>query len=123
MRILGIGDWNDLGDMYLRLAADQHSVRVHIAEPEAQDILDGMITRIDDWRAELPWIRQAGRDGFIIFETATMGAVQDQLRQDGYQVIGGSAFGDRLERDRGFGQQILREVGVFGQLGLPVRDN
>jgi phosphoribosylamine--glycine ligase len=112
MRILGIGDWNDLGDMYLRLASEEHEVRVHIAEPEAHDILEGMICRVDDWRESLPWIREAGRDGFIIFETAGMGELQDELRRDGFQVVGGSAFGDRLERDRGFGQEVLRAVGM-----------
>lgn len=112
MRILGIGDWNDLGDMYLRLAAEGHEVRVFIAQPEARDILDGMITRVDDWREVLPWIREAGDDGFIVFETATMGALQDELRRDGFQVIGGSAFGDRLEQERAFGQQTLVNAGL-----------
>ena len=92
MRILGIGDWNDLGDMYLRLAKAGHDVRVHIADPTAHDILEGLIVRIDDWRNELAWIREAGDDGVIVFETAHDGIVQDQLRRDGYQVIGGCAI-------------------------------
>ena len=112
MRVLGIGDWNDLGDMYLRLAKAGHDVRVHIADPTAHDILEGLIVRIDDWRNELAWIREAGDDGVIVFETAHDGILQDQLRRDGFQVIGGCAFGDRLESDRAFGQGAMVLAGM-----------
>lgn len=112
MRILGIGDWNDLGDLYLQLQREGHEVRVHIADPTAHDILDGLIQRVHDWRDHLGWIREAGDDGVIVFETAHHGRLQDDLRAAGYQVIGGCEFGDRLEADRAFGQQIMRNAGM-----------
>jgi phosphoribosylamine--glycine ligase len=71
-----------------------------------------MVERTADWHGELRWIRQAGREGAIIFETADHGDVQDRLRREGYQVIGGSAFGDRLESDREFGQRQLAGRGL-----------
>ncbi|MEO5702738.1 MAG: phosphoribosylglycinamide synthetase C domain-containing protein [Gammaproteobacteria bacterium] len=112
MRVLGIGEYNSLGDMYFRLAAAGHEVRVFIEAPEAHDIFKGMIYRSSDWRAELPWIKEAGTDGIILFESAAKGELQDQLRRDGYHVIGSSAFGDRLESDRVFGQKILHGLGM-----------
>ena len=112
MRFLGIGDYADLGDLYLRLMADGHEVRVCVSDPRSQDMFAGMIERVRDWRAELGWVRGAGRDGIMIFEGADAGATQDALRAEGYNVIGGSAFGDRLENDRAFGQAILRDAGV-----------
>lgn len=112
MRILGIGDWNDLGDLYLHLQREGHEVRVFIEDPEAYDILSGMLTRVDNWRNELAWIRDAGDDGVVVFETAHHGQIQDELRAAGYRVIGGCAYGDRLENNRGFAQQELREVGM-----------
>jgi phosphoribosylamine--glycine ligase len=112
MRFLGVGDCNSLGDMYWRLGQAGHEVRVCVREAEAHGIYRGTLARTADWRAELDWIRAAGADGIVIFETATMGAAADELRRDGFHVVGGSAFGDRLENDRGFGQQVMRDAGM-----------
>ena len=108
MRILGIGEYCDLGDMYYRLAAAGHEVRVFIEDRASQDVFGGMLELCADWQQELGWVRAAGDEGLMLFESALKGQVQDQLRKDGFQVIGGSAFGDRLEVEREFGQQVLR---------------
>lgn len=112
VRVLGIGDYNEFGSLYLRLASEGHEVRVHISQSESHDVLQGMVDMTTDWQRELPWIREAGDDGLVLFEEAGKGALQDQLRRDGYRVIGGSAFGDRLEQERDFGQHTLRDAGL-----------
>jgi phosphoribosylamine---glycine ligase len=112
MRFLGIGESCDLGDMYYRLTKAGHEVRVFIESKDAHDIFGGMIHRIEDWRCELPWIKAAGAQGVILFESALQGELQDELRRDGYKVIGGSSYGDRLESDRSFGQNTLRDLGL-----------
>jgi phosphoribosylamine--glycine ligase len=113
MHFLGIGDYCDLGSLYLRLQAEGHEVRVSISERRCQNTLSGLVTRTDDWKAELPWIREAGNDGIILFENvaASRGASQEHLRAQGYQVIGGCSFGDRLENDRAYAQTLLRSFG------------
>src|SRR5687767_1760564 len=98
--------------MYYRLLQAGHEVRVYIETPEARDIYGGMLQQTPHWYLELDWVRAAGESGVILFESATKGEIQDRLRRDGYQVIGGSAFGDRLEGDRAFGQQVLQELGL-----------
>jgi phosphoribosylamine--glycine ligase len=112
VRFLGVGDSNDLGAMYLALAREGHECRVAVADPEARDTLAGLVTRSDDWRADLAWIREAGADGVVLFESAHEGETQDALRREGLQVIGGSALGDRLETDRAFGQRVMAEAGL-----------
>jgi len=112
VRVLGIGDYAELGSIYLRLIEDGHDVRVYIAEPGAHDVLAGMIARTHSWEAELDWVREAGDDGLIVFEDAGRGELQDRLRRDGYHVLGGSAIGDRLEQDRELGQTCLRDAGL-----------
>jgi phosphoribosylamine---glycine ligase len=112
MRFLGVGDTVDLGDMYLRLQASGHDVRVYASDKGAHDIMRGMLPFTDDWQRELGWIRDAGVDGVILFETASRGEIQDELRRDGFNVVGGSALGDRLENDREYGQSVLRNAGM-----------
>jgi phosphoribosylamine--glycine ligase len=112
MRILGVGASCDLGDMYLRLAAAGHDVRVYIRDFAELGVMDGLLERVEDFRAQLGWVREAGEQGVIVFETAEHGAEQDALRREGFAVIGGSAFGDRLENDRAYGQAVLAELGM-----------
>ena len=109
MRILGIGVRIDLGSLYAALAREGHEVRVHASDPGFASTFDGLVERVGDWRAALPWV---GRDGVVLFEKVGQGAVQDALRAEGYRVVGGSALGDRLEYDRAFGQAILADAGL-----------
>jgi phosphoribosylamine---glycine ligase len=113
MRFLGIGETCDLGALYLRLRAEGHEVKVSVTEPEAQGTLAGLVDRTSDWTSELEWLRAAPDHGVILFESVSegFGALQDRLRRDGFQVIGGSAYGDRLENDRAYAQQVLAELG------------
>jgi phosphoribosylamine---glycine ligase len=120
MRFLGIGDNADLSSLYLRLAADGHDVKIHVASPLSADTMCGLIERVPSWEAELDWVRAAGLDGCILFENvgAGRGALQDRLRRDGFNVIGSSDYGARLENDRAYAQELL---GQFGFRTAPVK--
>src|SRR4051812_38076837 len=114
MRFLGIGDSCDLGALYMRLLADGHEVKVFVKEPLAQGTMAGLVEHTSNWESELDWIRAAGDQGIILFENVAQsrGELQDRLRSDGFHVIGGSAYGDRLENDRGFAQRVLHDIGL-----------
>ena len=114
MRILGVGKRVYLGDIYLSLRREGHEVRVAAQDPPNQRAFGGLIEPVEDWRPELDWV---GRDGLVMFEGVGQGVTQDALRAEGFRVVGGSAFGDRLEKDREFGQAIMREA------GLPIADS
>lgn len=113
MRFLGVTETCDLGALYLRLQDEGHQVKIAISEPGARGTLAGLIEQVEDWRGALDWIRAAGPEGVILFESVSegFGALQDALRADGFQVIGGSGFGDRLENDRAFAQALLAQHG------------
>ncbi len=112
VRILGVGDANDLGAMYMALEREGHDCQVLIRDADSQDTLSGLVPRCRDLEAGLRWVRDARDEGVVLFETAHDGALQDELRAQGLQVIGGSALGDRLESEREFGQQCLAEAGM-----------
>ena len=119
MRILGIGEYNDLAAMYHGLVQRGHEVKVHVADPACADVFEGMLDFTPDWERELGWVRgdddaasDGDKGGLIIFESAIHGATQDALRREGFAVIGGSELGDRLEADRVFGQSALSAIGM-----------
>lgn len=114
MRFLGIGDTCDLAALYLKLVEDGHEVRVSVTEPMCHDILAGMVEQTPDWQAELGWLREADDGGVILFENVSQarGALQDDLRRESFHVVGGSAYGDRLENDRAYAQDVLAGIGL-----------
>jgi phosphoribosylamine--glycine ligase len=111
MRFLGVTETCDLGSLYMRLLGEGHEVKVFVGEEEARGTMAGLVPRTADWRAELDWV---GPEGIILFEAVSegYGALQDELRRAGHKVIGGSAFGDRLENDRAFAQALLAGLGL-----------
>jgi phosphoribosylamine--glycine ligase len=96
--------------MYLGLLQAGHDVRTYVEDERWHDILRGSLKLTRDWKQDLDWLRED--DGIVIFERADAGELQDQLRRDGFNVIGGSAFGDRMENDRAFGQECMRAAGI-----------
>jgi phosphoribosylamine--glycine ligase len=111
VRVLGITETCDLGSLYLRLIAEGQDVKVSVSEPLAKETMAGLVPRTEDWRSELDWIG-AGSSNLILFEAIGFGELQDRLRKDGFNVIGGSSFGDRLENDRSYAFELLSKHGL-----------
>jgi phosphoribosylamine--glycine ligase len=109
MRILFIS--NDLiaGNLALILQREGHDVRLYIDDRERRDNFINLIQQTDNWQSELDWV---GTDGLIVFDDVGYGEIQDNLRLQGFQVVGGSLIGDRLEQDRAFGHDIFKSVGM-----------
>lgn len=97
MKILFVSRDFSGASLCLCLVREGNEVRAHVADPRYRQIMDGLIEKIDDLDAGVAWV---GRDGLVVVDDVGFGVWQDQLRLDGYAVVGGSAGGDRLELDR-----------------------
>lgn len=63
----------------------------------------------DGWLAILPAMSAA----FMVAECGNgPRGVSGARERSGFRVIGGCAYGDRLEGDRDFGQAVMRQVGM-----------
>jgi phosphoribosylamine---glycine ligase len=97
------------GDLAWRLKEEGCEMRLFIGDESRRDCFDNMVDKTVDWKQELDWV---GRDGLIVFDDVGYGVDQDDLRRQGFRVVGGSTGGDRLEQDREFCQQLLAELGM-----------
>lgn len=110
LRVLFISGELIAGDLAYRLKKEGCDVILYIKDRELKDCFNGMIKKTDDWRKELDWV---GKNGLIIFDDVGYGKIQDDLRMRGYNVVGGSGGGDKLELDREYGQEVLRLAGII----------
>lgn len=99
--------WESLsGDLALNLLREGHEVKVFIKSTEDQDVYDGFLMKVDDWKAHVDWA------DIVIFDDTGFGKAADALRKQGKLVIGGSEYTDRIEEDREFGQQEMKKAGL-----------
>lgn len=109
MRVLFVSGELIGGDLPYRLLEEGCDVKLYVEHPDQQDSQSGFVPKTDDWRRELDWV---GKTGLIVFDDVGFGAIQDELRQAGYRVYGGSLGGDRLELDREFAQTMFSSFGL-----------
>ncbi len=93
-------------DIAYHLKKEGNSVKLFIQDAAERDVLDGVVDKVDDWESEKGWADA------IIFDFTGYGFRQNELRQQGFKVIGGSYLGDQLELDRKFALQYFQKMNV-----------
>ena len=88
------------------LLRDGHEVKLYIDRDGWKDCLEGIVPKVNNWRAELDWV---GKDGLVVFDDVGFGQEQDDLRKQGYRVVGGSEEADKLELNREYFHKVLDE--------------
>ncbi|MSR29611.1 MAG: phosphoribosylamine--glycine ligase [Phycisphaerales bacterium] len=94
-------------DIAWQVAKEGNAVRYCIDSEKDRDIGDGFVEKVANWREHINWA-----DVVVFDDTLGHGALAEELRSRGKLVVGGTAFTDRLEDDRAFGQEALHEAGV-----------
>ncbi len=95
-----------IGDVAWQVKKEGHEVKYFIKSNDEKDVCDGFVDKTDDWEALVDWA------DVIVFDDVYFGSVADKLRKEGKLVIGGSAYTDKIEDDREFGQEELKSVGI-----------
>jgi phosphoribosylamine--glycine ligase len=94
-------------DIAWQVTKEGHAVRYYIDAIGERDIGEGFVNKTLDWRADIDWA-----DVIVFDDTLGQGTEAARLRALGKKVVGGSAYTDRLEDDRAFGQEELKRCGV-----------
>lgn len=94
------------GDLAWQLTKEGHLVKAYVKAKSDIDVYQGFIERIDEWESFVDWA------DIIVFDDVEFGEIAAKLRKKGKYVIGGSAYTDRLEIDREFGQSELKKYGI-----------
>lgn len=94
-------------DLAWQVRQEGHDVLMYIDEDDWAAIGDGFVPKTRDWKKQVDWA-----DVIIFDDVLGWGDVAAKLRKKGKAVVGGTAYTDKLEDDRSFGQQELEKAGV-----------
>lgn len=97
------------GHLAYLLKKEGSDVRLFIDDDSRQRNFDGMVDKVATIDEGIDWVK---KDGLIIFDDVGYGDLQDELREKGYSVFGGSAAADKLEFDRQYAQEVLKKAGL-----------
>ena len=96
-----------ISDIAWQVHREGNEVRYYIASESERDIGDGFVPKVDDWESHVDWA-----DVIVFDDVMGQGEKAAALRAAGKHVVGGTAYTDKLEDDRTFGQQELKKHGV-----------
>ena len=96
-----------ISDVAWQVVKEGHDVKYYIKNPSDKDSADGLVPKVDNWKAEINWA-----DIIIFDDVLGMGKWAEKLREKGKLVVGGTTYTDRLEDDRSFGQEELKKYGI-----------
>ncbi len=96
-----------ISDIAWQVHREGNEVRYYIDSEQERQIADGFVPKVDDWESHVDWA-----DVIVFDDVLGQGAKAEALRAAGRHVVGGTAYTDRLEDDRTFGQEELKRHGV-----------
>jgi len=96
-----------ISDIAWQTAKEGHQVKYYIQDKDYKDSADGFVEKTEDWKKEIGWA-----DIIIFDDVLGQGEKAEKIRKEGKLVIGGTAYTDKLEDERSFGQEQLKKNGV-----------
>jgi len=98
--------WN----MALWLQEEGHEAVVYIHEPTYKHVAEGLVTKVDSLDEVLR--TDFRREWILVADNIGMGRMLDEYRRQGWLVWGGSAWADRMEKDRQYAMRFFEYCGI-----------
>ena len=96
-----------ISDIAWQVLKEGHKVKYYIEDKEEKEVGDGFVPKTENWDEEVDWA-----DVIVFDDVLGQGKKAQKLREEGRLVIGGTPYTDKLEDDRAFGQEELKNAGV-----------
>ena len=93
-------------DLAWQVKKEGHDVKYFIKHPD-DGIGEGFFEIVQNWETEIAWA-----DVIVFDDVEGQGTYAKRLRAQGKLVFGGTPYTDRLEDDRAFGQDELKQRGI-----------
>jgi phosphoribosylamine--glycine ligase len=93
-------------DLAWEVQKEGHQVKYCILSKKDQDVADGLLEKVADWKAIQDW------PDVFVFDDTGFGDEAEKLRREGRAVVGGTRASDKLEEDRDFGQSEMKAAGL-----------
>ncbi|MBN1940890.1 MAG: phosphoribosylamine--glycine ligase [Candidatus Diapherotrites archaeon] len=97
----------NIADIAWQTAKEGNDVKFYIENKSYKEVADGFVSKSNNWKKDASWA-----DVIVFDDVLGMGSKAKKLRDSGKLVVGGSPYTDKLEDDRAFGQQELKNAGV-----------
>jgi phosphoribosylamine--glycine ligase len=95
------------GDLAWQVQKEGNEVKISIASESDKDVYDGFLEKVNKWEEFVDWA------DVVVFDDVGFGKIADSLRKTGKLVVGGSEYTDKLEEDRKFGQEEMKNAGMI----------
>jgi phosphoribosylamine--glycine ligase len=95
------------GDLAWQVQKEGNEVKIFIASESDKDVYDGFLEKVNKWEEFADWA------DVVVFDDVGFGKIADSLRKTGKLVVGGSEYTDKLEEDRQFGQEEMKNAGLI----------
>ena len=93
-----------------QLKQQGEDVRLWIRSSTAKQVGDNLVDKVGDLEDVL--VDADPASDIFIFDVSGNGMLADALFRQGFPVLGGSVVADRLERDRIFGAEVMKQCGI-----------
>lgn len=107
MRILIHSASGDSSGIAYLMQKEGHEVYFYVKDSTYRRIQDGILTKVPTLEAGLKT-----KPDFVLFDLNGDGKKVDELRKQGFKVIGSSALADKLEMDRSYGTAVAKQYGI-----------